>query len=141
MSYLTIEQIEQANDLKESDIDVPNWGGKLHIRELTRQQQIEIENKSRDEDGNIDIHKMQMLIMIHCVVEPKLEEKHIPILNQKNFNVIDEILKELDRLAYVREEEIAAARKTFRDETGSVAGIVDSEQNGIDTVTDSQTAD
>jgi hypothetical protein len=43
MSLLTRDQILAANDLKSEDVDVPEWGGTVRVRELTGDERDSVE--------------------------------------------------------------------------------------------------
>jgi hypothetical protein len=43
MSLLTRDQILAANDLKSRDVDVPEWGGTVRVRELTGDERDSVE--------------------------------------------------------------------------------------------------
>jgi hypothetical protein len=46
MSLLTRDQILDAQDLKSEDVDVPEWGGSVRVRELTASERDAVEAAS-----------------------------------------------------------------------------------------------
>lgn len=122
--FLTFEQIMAAPDLAEEVVEVPEWGGAVKIKALTKSLQQRLRqdatlraNTQTQKQGDIDSSRLEMLLLVHGVVEPKLELAHIPQLREKAAGPIEHILKALLRLNGMTEEAVEKAEATFPEES------------------------
>jgi len=97
--YLTVDQILEAQDLDEREMDVPEWGGKIKIRAITNGQRHKIRTKAT-RGGTIDEERMQLLLFIAGVVEPKFSEEHAGALRNKSSGVFDRVLTEIANVSH-----------------------------------------
>lgn len=94
---LNKHQIFASNDLKESFVDVPEWGGKVKIRALSVQEQLDYDEYLATKPKEIDM--ALRLIVTACVdTENKklFSEDDVSNLKQKNssnlFKLVEAIL-------------------------------------------------
>lgn len=126
LKLLTIEDIANADDLQTKIVDVPAWGGSVEVRELTKQAQIECRQIATDEEGVLDVDKLELSLLCFAITKPALTKDHIEILKTKNSHVVDEILEHVYSLNSMDKEAIANTRAEFREEPGFVDGAEDS---------------
>lgn len=95
---LNKHQIFACNDLKESYVDMPEWGGKIKIKALSVQEQLDYDAflASKPKEVEMALH----LIIIACIDEngnKLFDENDLPLLKKKNsanlFKIVSEILK------------------------------------------------
>lgn len=95
---LNKHQIFASNDLKESFVDMPEWGGKVKIKALSVQEQLDYDAflVTKPKEIEMALH----LIIMACVDNNNnklFNEKDIDSLKQKNsqnlFKLVNEILK------------------------------------------------
>lgn len=110
---LNAEEILSAADLEEKIVEVPQWGGAVKIRGLTKAQQQHIRRAAMVGDS-IDTDRLEMLMFIHCVVEPKFTEGQYDALRQKSAGAIDTVLNAIFELSGFTGAAFAQAEKTFR---------------------------
>lgn len=116
---LTFEDILAAEDIQNRTVDVPEWGGAVRLRTFTKNVELEMRTKARDErTGIVDSEKLEMLMLVYGVVEPDLTFDQIPSLRTKNAAVIDRILGEIVGLNRLGEDAIAKALADFQEGTG-----------------------
>ena len=131
MAILSIEQIAQADDLPTKLVEVPEWGGEVKIRSLTKQQQADVRSKAIvDEMGTIDDTKLELGILIEAIMEPKLTYDHLNLLRSKNADVVDRILGEVFILNALDKGAIDRKVETFQDELAGVDGDAPREDVG-----------
>lgn len=90
MAILTAEQLLAANDLPEETLAIPEWGGEVVLRALTRAQLQEVRNAS---DG--DQLKYDSFMVAAAMKEPELTQAQALKLRRKNATVIERILQKL----------------------------------------------
>lgn len=95
---LNKHQIFASNDLKEAFVEMPEWGGKVKIKALSVQEQLDYDNflATKPKEIEMALH----LIIVACVDENNnklFSEDDINLLKQKNssnlFKLVSEILK------------------------------------------------
>ena len=111
--YLSLNQIIEAKDIVERDVEVPEWGGKVRIRALTKDthQRIREASTKRGKRGqrDLDISKLELLLVVASLIEPKLEAVQYHQLKEKSSGAIERILdaiNELNGLGVAAEEDI-----------------------------------
>jgi|TARA_Y100000310_G_scaffold320215_1_gene376411 hypothetical protein len=110
--YLTIEDIAKAPDTVTEELDVPEWGGRLVIRSLTKGQQQDARRKSMRE-GEISTDLLEMHVFITGVVEPAMTEEHFGMLRQKSFGVVEGITRKIMKVSGMDQASIAKAQASF----------------------------
>lgn len=87
-----VADILALDDSKEEWVDVPEWTCRLKVKSLTKAQQIYARRGASDGKGGIDESKLEGLLLVAGIVEPKFEKDHIAALFQKNATPLDRIL-------------------------------------------------
>lgn len=116
---LSIDEIEQVDDLPEKIVAIPEWGEGVgvKIKALTKQQQIDI-RKQATVNGTVDADEADLLAIVTSVVEPELTREQVGVLKTKNANAIDRISVELAQLNGMDKEALDALEAAFRALTG-----------------------
>lgn len=112
------EQIRQAKDIREEEVDVPEWGGSLLMRGLTVNERRRCRSMARevgdDEKVEIDDSKLAMLGVITGMKEPQMDEVDIKILEEKASGVVQRLFGKvlvLSGFSEPQEKKDAAKRK------------------------------
>lgn len=123
---LDLEQFLNAPALPEELVDVPELGGAVKIRAFTKAKQQELKNQATlkhaahgKKAGEIDSDYLEMLMLVHGVVEPELKSEHVIRLKQHPAGIIDRINKAILRINGMSEEAQQDAERTFPQEEGS----------------------
>lgn len=121
MALLSRNQILEAKDIKTKDIEVKEWGGTIRIKQLSAKEYNDItmnmvnirkmaaKQLSFKKDENLEdainelaIKNKKILLIIKSVVDenmkPLFTEADMELLYQKNTNVIDRIIAEIEEL-------------------------------------------
>jgi hypothetical protein len=109
---LSVEDILAAQDLKEETVDVPEWGGAVKVKGLTRAQVYEMEKRSKVGKEH-DLMKMDALMLEMGVTEPKLTEDAAASLMQKSASGTQVILDAISKLSGMDKGTAAAADRSF----------------------------
>ena len=111
---LTLEEILNANDLREQIVEVPQWGGAVKIRELTKVEQAFIRKEARGPDGQVDPEKLEILLMAYGLAEPKITLEQAQQLRNKSAAAWETILWAMLELNNMTEEAQKRMRQSFR---------------------------
>lgn len=130
MALLNRNQILEAKDIKTKDIEVKEWGGTIRIKQLSAKEYNDItmnmvnirkmaakqlsSKKNADENledaiNEIAIKNQKILLLIKSIVDenmkPLFSEADMELLYQKNTNVIDKIIAEIEEFNAVSTED------------------------------------
>lgn len=130
MALLNRNQILEAKDIKTKVIPVPEWGGDIMIKQLSAKEYNDItmnmvnirkmaakqlsSKKNADENledaiNEIAIKNQKILLIIKSVIDenmkPLFTEADLELLYQKNTNVIDRIIAEIEEFNSVSTED------------------------------------
>jgi len=95
----TIEDILAATDVREKEIDVPEWGVSVLVRGLTKRQQLEVRKQSQLKNGQTDESQVELHLFMAGVVEPQFQPQHFAALMEKSSGAIDRVNKEITELS------------------------------------------
>ena len=130
MALLNRNQILEAKDIKTKDIEVHEWGGTIRIKQLSAKEYNDITmnmvnirkmaakqlSSKKNSDENLEdainelaIKNQKILLIIKSVVDenmkPLFTEADMELLYQKNTNVIDRIIAEIEEFNAVSSED------------------------------------
>lgn len=57
---LSIDEIIEVDDLPKATLEVPEWGGSVEVRALSREEVVEAAGLAQDEDGLLDLPTLQL---------------------------------------------------------------------------------
>ena len=96
MKRLTTDDIKSLPDVPTQELKIEQWGVSIVIQGITKAMQIELgEMLDKEEMSAFDYQKQ---LLLHCVIEPKLELKDIVNLYEKDANVVDLIFASINEL-------------------------------------------
>lgn len=93
--------------------DIPELGGAVVLRSLTRQEQKDIGRESLV-DGKTDEGLAESLTIVKAVVEPELTPDDVGALQQHKAGVIDRLLMKIANLSGYGRVSIDQAKANFR---------------------------
>lgn len=111
---LTLEQIWEADDLKHETVDVPEWGGTIEIKPLTKGEHQECRRKSIKR-GEVDPDLLELNLLCAGVVDPKLTQEDGERLKRKNAGTIERLLRDILRISGLDQNAVSEADRRFRD--------------------------
>ncbi|MFH0980647.1 MAG: hypothetical protein V2A79_03800 [Planctomycetota bacterium] len=111
--YLTVEQIAAAVDLPEEDVPVPEWGGTIRVRGLTKGEQQQIRREARI-DGEIDTQLVELLMVQYGCVEPRLDGGAVELLRSKSAVAVERLIQAIARANVATPEVFEETKRRFR---------------------------
>ena len=117
---LSIDAIRAANDLPSEVVEVPEWGGAVLVKGLTKGQATALfeactVDGEPGDDGKpgpkvIDPKKLQDELLLACVAEPKLTREDLAILEEKANGPVNRIQRACVRVAGLAPEALKQAK-------------------------------
>lgn len=107
----TRDEILAVSDIKEETIAVPEWDTTLKLRGLTLGEINHITNFATRKDGKLDNLRMNALMFVRGVVEPKFTDQDAEALAGKSAGVILRVAVKISELSGVSVEALASALK------------------------------
>lgn len=100
--YLSADAILSAPDITEEDVPVPEWGGKVRVRALTRGEVHKIRYDARIPNTNplqVDDAKADLFTFIVGCVEPKFEPIQHTELAKKSAGAMQRVIGRIQTLS------------------------------------------
>lgn len=114
---LTTDEIAAVNDIDERAVQIPKWGGAVRLRtptlrriDILRKQATRYNPRTRQEEVEQD--KFLSLIMVECVVEPKITLEIYEQWKDKSAAVVATLQKEVTSICGLSEAAVADADKS-----------------------------
>jgi hypothetical protein len=111
---LTLEDIEQVQDVTERTVPVPQWNGSVVVRSITKRQMREIKRNSRDKDGELQEELVEKQVFIAGLVDPAVDDDAYEKLLDKSSAAVDTITKAILDQSHLTEDKVEEREKTFR---------------------------
>lgn len=92
-ALLTFENIMDAEDITEQDVEVPQWGGKVRTRSLSHRQMRQIKKAAKE--GEVDDDFVEQQVMLRGLVSPSLTEEQVEHMWDKNTAAIMLVLNSI----------------------------------------------
>lgn len=117
---LTFEEIIAAQDIGTVTLPVPEWGGAVVLRTFSKDTELRMRAAARDpHTGVVDSERLEMLMLVHGIVEPELTDEAADHLRTKNAGVIDRILSAIVDLNRMGGASVDEATATFPEGPGA----------------------
>ena len=110
---LTVEQIMTANDIVERDVDVPQWGGTVRIRGLTKGQHQQLRKRATSR-SQVDTDRLEMLLFSESVVEPRFTLEQAQSLRDKAAAPFERVMKAVLEINGLADGAVEEAEADFR---------------------------
>lgn len=111
---LSIDDVFKASDVREEELDVPEWGGKIRIRSLGLDSMRRVNAESQLPDGKTDLLEAMVWMVIEGCVDPAFGPEHRKALGEKGLDVLSKISDAVTSLSGMGEEAISNAELAFR---------------------------
>ena len=115
-SYLTRDAILAAASLKTEEVDVPQWGGVVLVRELRGRERDEWEASLATQRGKTmvpDVANMRAKLVARSVVgddgEPLFSQQDVAALGELSAAALDRVFEAASKLSGLSEEDLEAA--------------------------------
>ena len=111
---LSIDDILAVDDLEEREVFIPEWGGALKVRALSRNEILRATRMATDRKGDYDNNAFQRFLVCWASVEPKITPPIFDKLADKKAGAVYALLAAVLALSAVDDESLARARAAFR---------------------------
>lgn len=111
---LTLDQIREADDIERKELPVPEWGGTIEIKSLTKGEHQECRAKSMKK-GQVDADLLEINLLVAGVADPTLSKEDAGILQRKNAGVVERIMREILKLSKLDADAVSETDRSFRD--------------------------
>jgi hypothetical protein len=116
---LSFEDIAAAQNLKTEEVEVPEWGGKVVIRQLTKREQDQVNKAatSTGEEGKpkVDADLLQKHLLACGVKEPALTLEQVESLWDHAGSAVDTVIVALMRINGMTPEAKKKIEESFRE--------------------------
>ena len=110
---LSVEQILTANDIVERTVEVPQWGGAVRIRGLTKGQH-QLLRKKASLRGQVDTDRLEMLLFADSVIEPRFTLEQVNQLKDKAAAPFETVLRAVLEANGLADGAVEQAEAEFR---------------------------
>lgn len=117
--FLTKDAIRQAPDIREIDLDVPEWGGPVKIRTFSAKQAREMRALSTGfnpatKKVEVDNDELEARLVTSGIVEPHLELEDYAWLQEKSMAALARVLRAINDASGLSEMAVTEADKSVR---------------------------
>lgn len=114
IEFLTFEQIQQAKDITEKVVVIPEWNnGNVLVRSISKRQIDAIRNQARDSNGEVDENKVDMFIFCTGLVKPAITAEQYELMRDKSFVAWSRILEAIKDTSHIGDNQKAEAEQRF----------------------------
>jgi len=111
---LTIEDILLAPDLESKEVAVPEWGGTVKVKGMTKREQQQMRKSTTDpQTGQIDSDMLEAAMLAHCLADPVVTVEQAEQLMQKSATAVDRVLTAAMDVAGMSDTAQKAMARTF----------------------------
>lgn len=114
-AILTVDQIIEADDLLETVVEVPEWGGAVKMKQITRSTWNGLVDGAIKGD-EFDAELFDLNLLIATITEPKLTPDRAEQLRKKNAGVVRRLCVHAHKFNNVNEGALEAAEARFQDD-------------------------
>ena len=127
---LSKDAILGADDKRLETVDVPEWGGIIHVRSLTGKQRDEVEvlmsKRKKGEVIDVTGFMVKLIRMSACDADgkPLFHEKDEDALNQKSCSALQKVFDKALTVSGLKEDDIPAGLRDFDKDPNGNSGSV-----------------
>lgn len=135
----SVAGILAADDIKEHEIDVPEWGCSVLIRTFTRKQVADMTRRATTKDrytgkDNLDTRMLEALSFIEGVADPKFTLEDYEKLEEKSIGAMMRIVKAINLHSGLSEEAVQGEIKSDSERSDDEVRVVPGEGTAHDEI-------
>jgi hypothetical protein len=116
MPMLTAQAILDAQDLAEEVVPIPEWGGSVRVRALSRGAYHEATKAAteptQDGKGELNGERFEQLLFVASVVEPAFTADQAGLLSAKSASAMAKVMAVVLRINGLTPEAVTKAKKS-----------------------------
>lgn len=113
MAHLSVDEIAAAQDLGESEVEIPEWGGTVVIRGLGYGEWVDLRDQSTVA-GQQDEKVFSRLLLAAALVTPAVTPEQADLLLGKSTTAVNRLVDNILSLSSVGAGAVTAAEATFQ---------------------------
>lgn len=118
LPVLSAEDLLAKQTLREEYVDVPEWGCRVKVRELSMGTYQQVQEKATDTRGLMDEQKLQAYLVISGIVEPDLGDDAYEWVRDQSMRAVNRVLEKVMSLSGIGLSALEDAEAMFLEETG-----------------------
>jgi hypothetical protein len=118
LPVLGAEELLATKSLREEYVDVPEWGSRVKVRELSMGTYQAVQEKATDARGSLDETKLQAYLVIAGIVEPALGDDAYEWVRGQSMRAVNRVLEKVMQLSGIGLGALEDAEAMFPEEAG-----------------------
>ena len=115
---LSAEELLGRSTLREEYVDVPAWGCRVKVRELSMGTYQQVQEKATGPRGDLDESRLQAYLVIAGIVEPALGDDAYEWVRGQSMRAVNRVLEQVMSLSGIGISAIEDAEAMFPEATG-----------------------
>jgi hypothetical protein len=112
------EELLGRSTLREEWVDVPEWGCRVKVRELSMGTYQQVQEKATGPRGDMDDSKLQAYLVLAGIVEPELGDDAYEWVRGQSMRAVNRVLEKVMALSGIGIGAIEDAEAMFPEATG-----------------------
>jgi len=118
LPVLSAEDLLAKQTLREEYVEVPEWGARVKVRELSMGTYQQVQEKATDARGTLDETKLQAYLVIAGIVEPELTDDAYEWVRGQSMRAVNRVLEKVMQLSGIGLGALEDAEAMFPEEAG-----------------------
>jgi len=118
LPVLGAEELLAKKSLREEYVEVPEWGSRVKVRELSMGTYQSVQEKATDSRGSLDETKLQAYLVIAGIVEPELGDDAYEWVRGQSMRAVNRVLEKVMQLSGIGLGALEDAEAMFPEEAG-----------------------
>ena len=123
LPVLGAEELLAKKSLREEYVEVPEWGSRVKVRELSMGTYQAVQEKATDARGSLDETKLQAYLVIAGIVEPALGDDAYEWVRGQSMRAVNRVLEKVMQLSGIGLGALEDAEAMFPEEAGDDLAI------------------
>lgn len=119
LPVLSADDLLAKQTLREEYVDVPEWGARVKVRELSMGTYQRVQEKATDARGSLDESKLQAYLVIAGIVEPDLGDDAYEWVRDQSMRAVNRVLEKVMSLSGIGLGALEDAEAMFPEEAGN----------------------
>lgn len=123
MTYLTRDQVVEAEDREFAEVDCPEWGGVLRLASISGRQRDEYEQSMVDQRGSdrkLNMRDARAKLIVLCAVDGEgrrlFTTRDLQVLTAKNAKPIDRVFTVAQQLCGLTDRDMDKLTENFDED-------------------------
>lgn len=110
---LTLDEIISVQDRPVVDVEVPEWGGVVKIRGLSKGGRQRVRDAAFDAEGNFQAERWEDALILEGLVEPEITAEEVGQLREKAATAVERIISQISEESKLGQGALEGALASF----------------------------